>query len=1267
MLGRILVAIGGLIVVALFAALLAPFFVDWSSFRVAFEDQASRMLGKKVTVQGSVDARILPFPSVTLHDVQIGQDVDGQPLMRAKQFSMDMELAPFLSGEARIFDMRIDQPKVRFRILKDGTLEWLRGSRAGLSGRKVVIDDVHINDGEIDVVDERTGQARTFTGLTAEMSAEALSGPWRGDGTVTVDGAQARFNLTSGAIDTAARALPLRLRILPGSQPVQVDFDGTLSTADNKPSYAGKFNFAFLQQDRPAPAGDQPTTRTETSPTPGPRASGSFELTGERARVPDYRLEVGPTDNPYVVTGEATLDTGLKPEFLLTADGQQIDVNRLTDGPHGKTGRDPSASAQRRINAFLRIAAAIPIPQVPGHATLKLPAVVINDTTIRDIRLDVRPAGVGWTVDNAVMTLPGRTQLEAKGALNLRNRTSFVGNMLLASNQPSGLADWLSGRVDPAIRQLKSAGFSADVNLTPDLQRFENLELDIGPATLKGRLERESVAGQMPSLSMALAGNEIDIDAMRALASLVTGDDAGQDMLDHKVAASLKADKFTAFGVAATKVDTAFTMGQGVLSLDRLSVGDIDGVRIAAKGRVEGSLLSYNGSGSISLKSADPSRFLGMLRDHLPAHPLLARLAHAGPWYADTDLLASIAVGGKNARGADVQVSGKANGSTISANLNLPGLFDLTGGDDMALSASVQNPKATTVIGQAGFDPLPFEGDGAASLDINLKPGQGGQTSTNIKFATPKTSVTLAGNLALGADGFGAGKSHVSLQSADLSPYVLIAGLALPDFGTSLPARFDADMTLSADAAKLSGIAGEVGGNPVAGALSMDRRASDLPVTGNLHVGTLDLAWLGETVFGPLTGDNAAALSKKPLAPPFMGAADIGLDLTADTLRTDGYGPVTDFSTRLIQRAGGLMLDNAAGTWRGGRIGGRLMASNGEGTGILQMRLKADGADLDALAWAPGGTSVATGRVGFDVAAEATGKSVDEVLHGISGSGEMRLKDFRINGLNADALPPIMASIDRSGAASAANASAVGAGSSPDKSASSVTDDKVRPLVAGALFQGTTDVGDLTVPLTISAGTVRIQNVAATSARAKLDAEGQFDLVNGRINADLGIGYDAGDEAVAGGAPGVKLAFSGRLAAPQTQVDVGPMTNFLSLRAFEQQRRRVETLQASVLEKQRLRREVALYTFVADQRAVAIQKAEAEQKARADAEAAARRAQAQNAASSDQAGGDGAGASSKGGAQLPVPPNDNMFTNPVPGQPQIGAPAGGSSLPGVKP
>ena len=1227
MLGRILVALGGLIVVALFTALLAPFFVDWSSFRVGFEEQASRILGKKVSVHGAVDARILPFPSVTLHDVRVGTDTDGQPLVQVARFSMDMELAPFLSGEARIFDMRIEEPKARIRVLKDGTLDWMRGSRAAIPARTVVIEDVHVSGGEIDLIDE-AGQTRRLTGLAGDFSAASLRGPWRGDGNGMLDGYEARFSLSSGRIDTEAKRMPLRLRLWPDAAPVELNLDGEMVLADNRPAYNGNFSLNVLQE--------EDETEPVTPPPPGPRVKGGFELTNERIRIPQYRLEIGAIDNPYVVTGEATLDTGEKPEFLLTAEGQQIDVNQIGEGVGAKTGRDPAVSAQRRINNFIRMAASIPIPQVPGRASLKLPAIIVNDTTIRDVKLDVRPAGRGWTVDNVVATLPGRTQIEAKGSLVLRDEASFVGDMLLASNQPSGLADWLSGSVAPEIRQLRSAGFSAKVNLTPELQQFENLELAIGPATLKGRLERQSQQGHVPDLSVSLAGNEIDIDAMRALASLMTGDDAGQDVLDHRVAATLKADRFTAFGVAADNVDTAFTMAGGVLSLERLSVGNVEGATIAAKGRVEGSLLSYAGSGSLSLRSTDPTAFFAMLRDRLPAHPALQRLARNAAWFADTDLTADLTVDGDTG-GLDIGLKGKSNGSTVTGDLNLPGLFALTGGTDMTLAASLENPEARVLLGQAGLDPLPLDGDGAGRLALDIQQGSKGPAKAELSFKTGKTAFDAKGEVNIRNEDFGEGSGHVTLKSADLEPYLLMNGIGLPQFGTGLPVTLDADVSTTPDAVTVANLKGAMADNDFGGGIVVDRKAPGLPATGSLKVDTLDLAWLGEAVFGPVSDPESGAFSSKPFGSPIFGDTDVALDVDAGLFRTGAFGDVADFSGRITHRSGGVTIENAAGDWQGGRLSGRVMMSNGGGTGLLQAKLSAEGADLAPLVWNAGGKPVADGKLGFDMSVESTGHNLAELLGAASGSAELRLKGLTVSGINADTLKPLMVGVD--------------------KLDGEVTEAKVRPLVSGLIHQGAVDLGDVTIPVTITAGEARAQNIAAAAGTTRFLGEGRFDLLEDSMNANLAITYDAGEEGLAGGDPTVRLDYSGDLSAPAKRLDIAALTNFLSQRAFEQERRRVETLQASVLEKQRLRREVALYNFQAVERQAAREKAEAEERLRQEAAEAERQRQESVARAAEEQR-----QRQNSSPQLIVPPTEGALRETLPDIPPRDVP----NLPGVQ-
>jgi len=608
-LARIFVIIGGLLVIALFVALIAPLFINWTDFRTDFEREASRIMGKPVVVHGSVDARLIPFPTVTLNDVRVGAEAGGEPLIQVAQFSMSAELAPFLSGEALIFDMRLDRPKAKLRLQPDGTLDWARGPRAAIPANTVVLENVEIADGEIEFVDEQTGRTRRVSELSADVSARSLAGPWKVDGSAALDGEAGSFSFTSNTVDEEG-ALSLRARLTPDERPFGVELDGELKVVDFRPVYAGRFT---LTENRPA---------EEVRSGGALRINGQFQLTNESIRVPEYHFEAGPPDDPYIITGEATLDTGKDQKFLLIADGQQIDVSRIgNSGRGGKTGRNPTVSLRQRLETMMAIAADIPIPQVPGRASLKLPAIVIGDTTVRDIRLDVRPDGAGWIVDDAVALLPGRTQLEAKGRLNLKGQRAFRGDIVVASNQPSGLANWLAGSVDPAIRKLKTAGFAATVNLTDTLQQFEKLEVAAGPATLKGRLERQSFADQQPALSLQLKGNRIDLEALQALGGLVAGDASSATLLNHAIAAELSAGTFSAFGEEAHDVQAVLTLKNGQLQAERVAIGDLSGAQLAFSGRMSGGFEKPVISAKMKLAAEELTSFLELVGRHTIADP----------------------------------------------------------------------------------------------------------------------------------------------------------------------------------------------------------------------------------------------------------------------------------------------------------------------------------------------------------------------------------------------------------------------------------------------------------------------------------------------------------------------------------------------------------------------------------------------------------------------------------------------------------------------
>lgn len=1174
MLGRLLVFFGGLLVVALFAALLGPLFVDWTDFRKDFEDQASRILGKKVTVHGDVEARILPFPSVTLHDVTVGTDSNGLPLVSVARFSMDAELAPFLSGEARIFDMRVEEPKARIRLLADGTLDWLRGSNADIPARTVVLENVHVSGGEIEFVDEQSGRTRKVTKLDAEMSARSLAGPWSVDGTAVVDGEAGGFHLSSLQPDPATGGVPLKARLSPDTRPFDIELDGDLALTAGKPSYKGNFQAFWRIADK-----DKKDGAAKVSP---PRVKGEFELTNERVRVASYRLELGDAGNPYAVTGEATLDTGAKPEFLLTAEGQQIDVSRIgNEGAMGKTGRSAASSIRQRLDLLMSMAGQIPIPNVPGRANLSLPAIVAGDTVLRDIRLDLRPAGTGWTVDKAVAILPGRTQVEASGNLVLVGEPSFSGDLLVASTQPSGLASWITGAVDPAIRQMKTAGFSALVNLTPEIQRFERLELSIGPATLSGRVERQSFANAAPNLSVDLTGNEIDLNAFRALATLVTGEEAGTSLFAQRMAARLKVGKFTAFDIAARDLDTVFTVDGKSVSLEKLNIGDLSGAVIRASGKAEGTLLAATGTGDFTFAAEEPGPFLTILKTHLPQHPALDALVRNAGWYAHTNLTGHISFGDTQGGGLSVNFGGTANDSRVTAKYERGAMPGRPNTGAMSLDATLENPNAQILIGQAGLNPLPIGADSGGLLALKLKGEGNTPADAMLTLTAGQTVLTAKGKIELAADTFLQGTGTVSIDSDDLEPYLMMNGVNLPQPGAGLPVIASAEVMIADRRATVSELEGIFAGNAILGDLTLDWQGAALRAEGQVQADTLDLAWLAETVFGPVNDPLTGALSSAQLSTPRIGP-DLEFDVKAKTFWPGVFGKVSDFSTHLSAGAGGLALEDIGGDWLGGRLAGRMTLANAEGTGFVQGRMTLAGAEMASLfndQEGAGGKPPATGSFDLTLVSEASGKSVAELLSAANGSGEMRIGKLAVSGLNLSLLPPLLAAADLIDG--------------------EITPDKVRPLVEDLIDNEDAELAGITVPFNISEGVVRAQNVGAENDLAKLSGDLRVDLEAGLAEGAVAIMLKPGEESLAGADPDFRILVSGELSALERSFDVTDLTNYLSLRAFERERRRVETLQSNVLEKQRLRREVALYKFRASER----EKAEAAEMARLEEEA----------------------------------------------------------------
>jgi hypothetical protein len=394
-----------------------------------------------------------------------------------------------------------------------------------------------------------------------------------------------------------------------------------------------------------------------------------FRSTTRPIRSEELRLETGPVDDPYTAEGSAMVSLGTEPRFRITAEGVQLRVDEAAGG---------AATLEERLAALRRFLDQVPKPTIPGTVELDLPAVIAGDTTIREVRLRAEPSEAGWRIAALNATLPGRTALEASGELSVGEELGFDGSLLMAINQPSGFAAWLSRDVDEAIRRLPAAGFSAEVELGERRQRFSDMELVLGGSVFRGEIDNRQPEGERPSMALRLEGEGLDVDGMSAFASLfVTG--RGETRLeDHDLDFDIRADAVHMAGVTAGSVDTAFRLREGAIEVERLRIAGLEGADIELSGQARDLTGTPRGAMEARIVGHDLSRLLRLATERLPENPALPQLlrrVEAYPYLArdaDLSLQASTSAGENGALALSASVEGQLGGNEIALRASSP-------------------------------------------------------------------------------------------------------------------------------------------------------------------------------------------------------------------------------------------------------------------------------------------------------------------------------------------------------------------------------------------------------------------------------------------------------------------------------------------------------------------------------------------------------------------------------------------------------------------
>ncbi|MEO8669499.1 MAG: AsmA family protein, partial [Bauldia sp.] len=410
---RLFVILGGLVVIALFAALIAPWFINWNDYRGGFEAEAGRILGQPVKVAGSASASILPSPSLTFTNVRVG-DIEGRPMMTVDRFEVTIELMPLLQGEIRVTSMKLRRPVATVSVDDSGTVDWFLRNEASktLDPDRVVLENVEISEGQVTYNDARTGIARVFERINGQVEAGSLYGPWRVDGSYLDNGQRVPFRVSTGR-RAENGTIRVKTELSPANWPVTLSAEGEVANDADGVYYAGTYNLAEVVL----------SDGTGEAQNFGWRSEGAFTLTRDRLVIDKAVLSQGPPERPYSVAGSLTVDLGANPYFDAAIVARQLDLDR-------SLGKGPTAPVEpaKASESLVKWLSNFYIPPIRGRLAFSVPGIIVGGAVIQDASFKAEPRVNGWKITDLKASLPGKATLEASGALATVGGVGFNGD-----------------------------------------------------------------------------------------------------------------------------------------------------------------------------------------------------------------------------------------------------------------------------------------------------------------------------------------------------------------------------------------------------------------------------------------------------------------------------------------------------------------------------------------------------------------------------------------------------------------------------------------------------------------------------------------------------------------------------------------------------------------------------------------------------------------------------------------------------------------------
>jgi hypothetical protein len=1105
-------------IIALVAALIGPYFIDWNQFRPQFEAEASQVIGAPVRVMGALDARLLPTPTLRLRAVVVGGPNDlGK--VGADKLDVEFSLGDLMRGEWRANELSIDGMALDLGLDPQGKVDWLASSGKFNLG-SLSIDRLNLT-GRIALHDAASHTTVELSDIVFSGDVRSLAGSVRGDGSFTSGGTRYPFRVSSGQLADGG-GTRVHLNIDPGERALSADLDGVLSFEVRAPRFDGALTLAV-----PAP----PKPKADASgPTPW-RVSAKVKADHAKAQFDQIDGSYGTEERALKFAGLGDIRFGASPLLHADLSTRQLDADRLLASDAASKGnpKDTGAEPVRLLPALRALMTAAPHPPLPAQIEFSAEQVTLGGRPLQNLVADLHGDAAAWSIDRLDLRAPGGTQIAFGGAAAQSGNAK--GTLNIDSSDPGVLITWLQGRGDVANRSQKPLRLRGNVEVAPDHVSIDVQKAEIDGGAVEGRVALASAAaGAGSRFDAVLKADRLDLDAAAAFARSLAG--PATDWPDQATV-SLDIGRAISGGQELRPFAAKFGYTPKTFALDRLNFGQAGGVTMDGSGSFDradatGKLTLTAGAASLAqitalvapLAPALASRFDAMGTPPGPARLKLALDTTKNTETADrASARAVLDLDAPQLKGV-ITVTAKPQVSAIRA-----GDLEAVGRNEVSIESKLLAERGDSLLVLLGLDHAVSAGEGAVQFEGSV---------SGVFHAPLRLNARMWGG-SLDAEVQGTAEPWAQTPRASVNLRVRSVNLA-PVFGlkpsdrAAQNVRVFAHVSLAGDKLTFDDLDSVAGGSRLRGhlALTLDQPRE---VDGEIGLDALDLAPALALAIGAASHDTA-----EPLGAGLMKGWRGRVAFQALSGALPGGGELRPVGGTLKNDGQSLTIDAIKGKIGGGDVTANIDTRQDASGVALNARLEL--ANVDGAALHYRGLKMPAGRTSLQMTLASQGRSVSALTGALSGSGTATLAAASIVGLDPHAFEVAIRASD---------------------SGQATDDARLRQIVEPVLSAGALPVASAQIPFTIRDGRLRVDATTLDSDGGRAIVSGGYDIPADQadIRATLtstAVGSDSSR-------PEIQLFAAGSPDTLRSSVDVASLSSWLAVRAIDRETRRLDSIE----------------------------------------------------------------------------------------------------------